>query len=59
MTSPTYLTNDGGPITMGYNPNGNPNDWLNSYIANLQIYNRTLTDDEIRQNYLATKGRYQ
>ena len=28
-------------------------------IALVQIYNRALTPDEIRQNYLATKGRYQ
>jgi len=27
-------------------------------IANTLIYNRSLTDDEIRQNYLATKERY-
>ena len=27
-------------------------------IASTQIYNRALTPDEIRQNYLATKGRY-
>ena len=27
-------------------------------IANTLIYNRALTDDEIRQNYLATKERY-
>jgi len=28
-------------------------------IASLSIYNRVLTPDEIRQNYLATKGRFQ
>jgi len=28
-------------------------------IALVQIYNRALTPDEIRQNYLATKGRFQ
>ena len=27
-------------------------------IANTLIYNRALTDDEVRQNYLATKERY-
>ena len=27
-------------------------------IAITQIYNRALTEDEIRQNYIATKGRY-
>ena len=35
------------------------NRYLNAYIANLQIYNRTLTDDEIKQNYNATRGRFQ
>ena len=34
------------------------NRYLNAHIANLQIYNRKLTPDEIKQNYLATKGRY-
>ena len=28
-------------------------------IASLQIYNRALTDDEVRQNYNATRGRFQ
>ena len=28
-------------------------------VSSVQLYNRALTPDEIRQNYLATKGRYQ
>ena len=32
--------------------------YLNAYLANLQTYNRTLTDEEIKQNYNATKGRF-
>ena len=32
---------------------------LHGYIALASLYNRTLTPDEIRQNYLATKGRFQ
>ena len=31
---------------------------LNGNIAQLQIYNRALTQQEIKQNYNATKGRY-
>ena len=33
--------------------------YTNGNIALTQIYNRALTPDEIRQNYLATKGRFQ
>ena len=32
---------------------------MSAKISNFSIYNRVLTPDEIRQNYLATKGRYQ
>jgi len=32
---------------------------LNGNIALANMYNRALTPDEIRQNYLATKGRFQ
>jgi hypothetical protein len=31
---------------------------LNADMSNLSIYNRALTGDEVRQNYLATRGRY-
>jgi hypothetical protein len=31
---------------------------LNGKIASVQIYNRTLTADEVRQNYNATRGRF-
>ena len=33
--------------------------YMSGKISNFSIYNRVLTPDEIRQNYLATKGRYQ
>jgi len=39
-----------------YPPNNNFN--LNCNISQALLYNRALTADEIRQNYLATKGRY-
>ena len=37
---------------------GNYERYFNGYIYNLSLYNRALTPDEIRQNYLATKERY-
>ena len=33
--------------------------YMSGKISNFSIYNRVLTPDEIRQNYLATKGRFQ
>ena len=33
-------------------------EWFNGNIAGVSFYNRALTADEIRQNYLATKERY-
>ena len=32
---------------------------MQATVSSVQLYNRALTPDEIRQNYLATKGRYQ
>ena len=32
--------------------------WFNGNISNVSICNRALTGDEVRQNYLATRGRY-
>ena len=39
-----------GPAAVYYNWQGN--------IANFMLHNRLLTEKEIKQNYLATKGRY-
>jgi hypothetical protein len=33
--------------------------WFNGNISSVSIYNRALTADEIRRNYLSTKERYQ
>lgn len=33
--------------------------YFNGSISNVQIYNKALTSEEIRQNYEATKGRYE
>ena len=35
-----------------------PIDGFSGKIASVQLYNRALTGDEVRQNYLATRGRY-
>ena len=34
-------------------------DYLNANISSVQIYNKVLSEQEIKQNYLATKGRFQ
>jgi hypothetical protein len=46
---------DSNPILLGY---GDYNLEFNGRISIAQIYNRALTGDEVRQNYLATRGRY-
>ena len=52
-----------GSSDMGFTALGsysdNSNYVLNGNIASMQLYNRVLTDEEIKQNYLATKGRFQ
>lgn len=37
---------------------GSPDNFFNGKIANTQIYNRALSDSEIRQNYNATRARF-
>ena len=44
------------PRTIGVNYNNTED--FNGKISNISCYNRALTPDEIRQNYLATKERY-
>jgi len=46
----------GGGYVSGSSPNGAYH-WQGN-ISNASIYNRALTADEVRQNYLATKERY-
>ena len=46
---------DSNPILLAY---GDYNLEFNGKISIAQIYNRALTGDEVRQNYLATRGRY-
>ena len=55
-----------GPNNGGSNgPNGfaigsylGSNEFSNSHISNLLVYNRVLTAAEVRQNYNALKGRF-
>jgi len=47
----TLYSNDIGRLGVG-------SQYFNGSIANVFVYNRALTADEIRQNYNATKGRY-
>lgn len=63
VTSLSLNLGDGFPDTTSATQrigNNGPNTaYMNGNIALVQIYNRALTPDEIRQNYLATKGRFQ
>ena len=63
VTSLSLNLGDGFPdttsATQRIGNNGPNTSYMNGNIALVQIYNRALTPDEIRQNYLATKGRYQ
>ena len=62
VTSVSLNLGDGFPdttsATQRIGNNGPNTGYMNGNIALVQIYNRALTPDEIRQNYLATKGRY-
>jgi hypothetical protein len=62
------LNNSSSSATVVFGPTLYPNDigrlgvgsqYFNGSIANVFVYNRALTADEVRQNYLATKGRYE
>ena len=63
VTSVSLNLGDGFPdttsATQRIGNNGPNTGYMNGNIALVQIYNRALTPDEIRQNYLATKGRFQ
>ena len=62
VTSSSSNLGDGFPdttsATQRIGNNGPNTGYMNGNIALVQIYNRALTPDEIKQNYLATKGRY-
>ena len=57
IDSESDLTSVSGTFNIG---RWNYNDTLyyNSNISTIQMYNRALSAEEIKQNYLATKGRY-
>lgn len=47
------------PFYIGTDPDpGGFSQFMNGYISSLSVYNRALSADEIRQNYLSTKERY-
>ena len=52
------LNNSNSVVCVGNRDGGNSYPMLGN-IALVQIYNRALTPDEIRQNYNATRGRFQ
>ena len=58
-TSSSITTNTGtsSTLTLGNRPGGGRN--FNGKMAIAMVYSRALTPDEIRQNYNATKGRFQ
>jgi len=51
------LGNADTPVVIGRNGE-NDGQYVSSKISNIQIYNRALTEAEIKQNYNALKGRY-
>ena len=62
-TSDTYsgptISNNTANTTIGaFKPSDDNNLYFDGEISLVQIYNKTLTPDEILQNYKATKGRY-
>ena len=54
LSSGTFSYNTSNPFLFGY---AGVN-WFNGNIAQVKIYNRALTADEIKQNFNATKGRF-
>ena len=55
---PSTPYNSGFTTKLGYGPGGSSYPNFNGNIAQVQIYNRALTAQEVLQNYNATKGRY-
>jgi len=47
-----------GAFYLGVYPTFNSNSYFNGKIANVQVYNRDLSDDEINQNFEALKYRF-
>jgi hypothetical protein len=48
----------GATINDGFPSNPSQRDWFTGNIANVQLYNRALTDNEILQNFNALRGRF-
>lgn len=58
--TPPYIINYNGnqKLTIGRSDADGPGHYLNSRIAIARIYNRTLSAQEVEQNYNATKARF-
>jgi hypothetical protein len=60
----TGSTTSGGPVTLNstqplqIGTRGIPSNWYNGNIAQVSIYNRAITAQEIQQNFNALRGRY-
>lgn len=52
------INGSNGPNGFAIGAYGGTNEFSNSHISHLIAYNRVLTNDEIRQNFIALKGRY-
>jgi hypothetical protein len=46
------------PINIGRRADANPSSYTNGNIANVHIYNRALSTQEVQQNYNITKSRF-
>jgi len=61
-TTTNYSPNPGGQVTIGgvrsQVPSQNLQEFANSTVSVVRIYNRALTADEISQNFNATKSRF-
>ena len=52
------ISSSGGTMEIGHRDAGGSGTFLNGQIASVKIYNKALTDKEIRQNYEAHKPRF-
>lgn len=57
-SAPAAISSATAPMRIANWPNGNDR-CLNGSIYTLRIYNRSLTEKEVLQNYNATRGRYE
>ena len=59
IASTTSLTTKSSTsFFVGGDPGATPNEWSNSRIAQVSVYNRALSATEVSQNFNALRGRY-